>query len=96
MLVELSVVSILNKVDFPEFGSPKNTHCMSPFLIPSFVLFPDFFLRSTPSFNLFNLLVRFFLMFSEDLCFGHSFIMISRHVILSSSVVATWKSCSAL
>jgi len=34
-------------------------------------------------------------MFSDDLCFGTSFIMISRHAIRSSSDVASWYSCSA-
>lgn len=76
-------------VDFPVLGNPARTHCMSAFLIPACPPFPAFFCFSSPSLSFLYLFVRFFRMFSEDLCFGHSFIIISRQAILSSSVVAS-------
>jgi len=88
-------VRVLKIVDFPAFVNPARTHCMSAFLIPWREDFPDFFCLSRFDFSFFNLVVRLRNMFSEDLCFGHSLIIISRHVILCSSVVASWNSCSA-
>jgi len=36
------LVSVLKRVDFPEFGNPTRTICMSDFFIPSCFPFPDF------------------------------------------------------
>ncbi len=83
-------VNVLNIVDFPVFGNPARIHCIGAFFIVSWVLFPDFFLFSTPFCSFFIRVVRFFRIFSLDLCFGHSFIMMSRHLIRSSSEVADW------
>lgn len=80
---------------FPVFVNPASTTCMSGFFIPIWFPFPDFFRFSIEVFSFVYLFVRFFLMFSEDLCFGTSFIMISKHASLSSSVVASKYSCSA-
>jgi len=82
------LVSVLNMVDFPVFGYPAKTHCMSAFLIPACPPFPAFFCFSTPDFSFLYRFVRFLRMFSEDLCFGTSFIIISRHAILCSSDAA--------
>jgi len=79
----------------PEFGSPMRMHWASAFLIPCCEDFPDFFCLAKFDFSFLYLLIRFFRMFSEDLCFGTSFIITSRQAILSSSVVAFWNSCSA-
>ena len=89
-------VRVLKIVDLPVFGNPARTHCMSAFLIPCCFPLPDFFCLDRFVFSFFNLVVRLRSRFSEDLCFGASFIIISKHVILSSSVVALWNSCSAL
>ena len=43
----LSPVSVLNRVDFPEFGNPARTICMSAFLIPACPPLPDFFCFAT-------------------------------------------------
>ena len=90
------LVNMLNIVDFPVFGNPKRVHCISAFFIPGFDDLPDFFLFSIPFFSFVYLVVKFFNIFSDDLCLGHSFIIISKHVILSSSVFASLNSCSAL
>ena len=82
-------VKELNRLVFPVFEGPARMHCISAFRIPCFELFPDFFLFSSPSRNFFKRIVRFLSMFSEDLCLGHSLIMISRQAILSSSVDAS-------
>ena len=89
-------VKMLKIVDFPVFGGPQITHCISAFFIPCLLPLPLFFLFSALSLNFFNLDVRFFNIFSDDLCLGHSFIIISKQVILSPSVVAFRKSSSAL
>jgi len=83
-----SFVRILKRVDFPVFGKPTRRHCVSAFLIPGCFPFPDLFCFVILVFNFFRRFERFFLMFSADLCFGHSFIIISRQEIRSSSVVA--------
>ncbi len=88
-------VRILKIVDLPVFGNPVRTHCMLAFLIPCCEDLPDFFCLLKFDFSFFNLVVRLRSMFSADLCFGASFIIISRHVIRSSSVVASWNSFSA-
>jgi len=91
----VSPVRSLKIVDLPEFGSPTRTHWASAFLIPCCFPLPDFFCLAKFVFSFLYRLTRFFRMFSEDLCFGTSFIIISRHAIRSSSVVAFWNSCSA-
>jgi len=88
-------VRVLKIVDLPVFGSPMRMHCMGAFLIPACFPLPDFFCLIKFDFSFFNLVVRLRSMFSEDLCFGHSFIIVSRQMILSSSVVAWWNFCSA-
>lgn len=90
------LVKMLNIVVFPVFGNPRRVHCISAFFIPACDDLPDFFLLSTPFLSFVSLVVRFFNIFSDDLCFGHSFIIISRHAILSSSFFASLNSCSAL
>lgn len=82
-------VRVLNMLDFPVFGKPARTTCMSAFFIPACPPLPDFFCLTTFDFNFLYRMVRFFRMFSEDLCFGTSFIMISRQAILCSSEVAS-------
>lgn len=81
----LSPVNLLKRVDFPVFGNPTRMHCMSAFLIPSREDFPDFFCFSKLVFSFFRRSVRFFNIFSDDLCLGHSLTMISRHAIRSRS-----------
>ena len=83
-------------VDFPVFGRPARTTCMSAFFIPTCPPLPELFCLATFDFSFLYRMVRFFRMFSEDLCFGTSFIIISRHAILSLSEVACWYSASAL
>lgn len=36
-------VRVWNIVDFPVFGNPARTHCMSAFFIPACPPLPDFF-----------------------------------------------------
>jgi len=88
-------VNISNRVDFPVFVNPVRIVCMSAFFTP-FLEPADFFCFARFCLSFFNLVFRFLNMFSADLCFGHSLIIISRQAILSSSVVARRKSCSAL
>lgn len=86
---------MLKIVDFPEFGNPARTHCISAFFIPACPPLPDFFCFSIEDFIFLYRLVRFFRIFSEDLCFGTSFIITSKHSILSWSEVAFRYSSSA-
>jgi len=44
-------VRVLNIVDFPTFGNPARTHCMSAFFIPACPPLPDFFCFATFDFN---------------------------------------------
>lgn len=85
----LSFVRVLKIVDFPVLGKPTRRDCISAFLIPGCLPFPDFFCFVIFVFNFFKRFERFFLMFSADLCLGHSFIIISRKAIFSPSVVAS-------
>lgn len=80
-------VRVLKIVDLPVFGSPTRTHWMSAFFIPRC---EDFFFLDFErfDFSFFNLVFRLRSMFSDDLCFGASLIIISKHFIFSSSVVA--------
>ena len=89
-------VKRLKSCDFPTFGNPTRTHCISAFFIPCWDDFPAFFLFVMFCFSFLSRVVRLRSMFSADLCFGHSFIIISRQGIRSSSVVASRNSFSAL
>ena len=81
-------VRVLKIVDLPVFGNPRRTHCIPAFLIPCCFPLPDFFCLAKFVFSFFNLVVRLRRRFSEDLCFGASLIIIFKHVIRFSSVVA--------
>lgn len=91
-----SPVNMLKIVVFPTLGNPVSMHCASSFFIPSCPDFPDFFCLETFAFSFFIRVLRFASIFSAPLCLGHSFIIISKHCILSSSVAALRKSSSAL
>lgn len=45
------LVRVLNIVDFPVFGNPVRTHCMSAFFIPEEVPLPDFFCFAREAFS---------------------------------------------
>ena len=76
----------MKKVDLPVFGIPTISAWVGCFFIDSFFPLPDFFAFACFSFSFLYLVLRFESMFSLDLCFGHSLIISSKYMILSSSV----------
>lgn len=86
---EFLFVSKLKSVDFPVFGKPAKTICISAFFMVSCEDFFDFFCFSIDSFSFLYLVLKLARIDSPALCFGTCFNISLRHSNLSSSVSAS-------